>query len=88
MLCFLLLRLGSMSASSGRGRQHAFLKQKAQRTIRGASRRRAYCVLNATLFAALHMSAFGTKRTFQRVQSMSAFGGKADIDGTCFDVCF
>ena len=25
------------------------------------------------------MSAFGTKRTFQRAQSMSAFGGKADI---------
>jgi hypothetical protein len=51
MLCFLLLRLGSMSASSGRGRQHAFLKQKVQRTIRGASRPG---VLNATLFAALH----------------------------------
>jgi hypothetical protein len=28
------------------------------------------------------MSAIGTKRIFRRVQSMSAFGGKADI-GTC-----
>jgi len=25
------------------------------------------------------MSAFGTKRTFQRPRSMSAFGGKADM---------
>ena len=34
------------------------------------------------------MSAFGTKRTFQRAQSMSAFGGKADIHSTDIDVCF
>ena len=32
------------------------------------------------------MSAFGTKRTFQRAQSMSAFGGKADIQLILFDV--
>src|SRR5215469_5479915 len=30
-------------------------------------------------FAAVHMSAFGTKRTSQVTQSMSASGGKADI---------
>jgi putative ABC transport system substrate-binding protein len=30
-------------------------------------------------FAALHMSAFGTKRTCQHVCYLSAFGGKADI---------
>jgi hypothetical protein len=30
--------------------------------------------------AALHMSAFGTKRTFGEYPSMSAFGGKADIN--------
>jgi hypothetical protein len=29
------------------------------------------------------MSAFGTKRTSKRGPSMSAFGGKADIDRTC-----
>ena len=28
------------------------------------------------------MSAFGTKRTSQYIQPMSAFGGKADIDRT------
>jgi hypothetical protein len=64
-----------MSASSGRGRQHAFLKQKAQRTIRGASWRRA----NATLFAALHMSAFGTKRTLIGDVAMSAFDPKRTL---------
>ena len=31
------------------------------------------------LFAALHKSAFGTKRTFRDVCSLSTFGGKADI---------
>jgi hypothetical protein len=31
------------------------------------------------LFAALHESVVGTKRTSQRTQLMSAFGGKADI---------
>src|SRR5215469_8355936 len=30
-------------------------------------------------FAAVHESAFGTKRTCQHVRSLSAFGGKADI---------
>src|SRR5262249_28016437 len=30
-------------------------------------------------FAAVHESAFGTKRTFRHVCSLSAFGGKADI---------
>jgi hypothetical protein len=31
-------------------------------------------------FVALHMSAFGTKRTLRDQVPMSAFGGKADID--------
>ena len=31
------------------------------------------------------MSAFGTKRTSRRAQSMSAFGGKADMRRTCRD---
>ena len=35
--------------------------------------------LDAVTFAAMHMSAFGTKRTSGRAQSMSAFGAKADI---------
>jgi hypothetical protein len=30
-------------------------------------------------FAAVHESAYGTKRTFQPRSAMSAFGGKADI---------
>jgi hypothetical protein len=34
------------------------------------------------------MSAFGTKRTFRSTQMMSAFGGKADINGRQSDVCF
>jgi two-component system, cell cycle response regulator DivK len=34
------------------------------------------------------MSAFGTKRTCQSRQAMSAFGGKADIIQTLHDVCF
>jgi len=34
------------------------------------------------------MSAFGTKPTFQHAQSMSAFGGKADIQLIPCDVCF
>jgi hypothetical protein len=33
-------------------------------------------------FAAVHESAIGTKRTFGECRSMSAFGGKADIDLT------
>ena len=36
-------------------------------------------VTNRLQFAALHMSAFGTKQTCQSCHSMSAFGGKADI---------
>jgi hypothetical protein len=31
------------------------------------------------LFAAVHESAFGTKRTYRVALHMSAFGGKADI---------
>jgi hypothetical protein len=31
------------------------------------------------LFAAVHESAYGTKRTSQRCSAMSVFGGKADI---------
>ncbi len=33
------------------------------------------------LFAAVHESGFGTKRTCQWRRAMSAFGGKADIQG-------
>jgi len=33
-------------------------------------------------------AAFGTKRTFGRAQSKSAFGGKADITRRWADVCF
>jgi hypothetical protein len=32
-----------------------------------------------TLFAAVHLSASGTKRTYRAAPHMSAFGGKADI---------
>jgi hypothetical protein len=32
--------------------------------------------------AAVHESAFGTKRTFESTQPMSAFGGKADMTRT------
>jgi hypothetical protein len=32
------------------------------------------------------MSAFGTKRTYDSTQLMSAFGGKADIIWTCTNV--
>jgi hypothetical protein len=31
------------------------------------------------LFAAVHESAFGTKRTYRAKFAMSAFGGKAEI---------
>jgi hypothetical protein len=34
------------------------------------------------------MSPIGTKRTFGEYQSMSAFGGIADINGHQSDVCF
>jgi hypothetical protein len=34
------------------------------------------------------MSAYGTKRTSQCALAMSAFGGKADINGRQPDVCF
>ena len=36
----------------------------------------------AMFYAAVHESAFGTKRTFRGVVPMSAFGGKADISRT------
>jgi hypothetical protein len=36
-------------------------------------------MLAKTKIAALHESAYGPKRTFQRAPSMSALGGKADI---------
>src|SRR5215471_10183754 len=36
-------------------------------------------ITGLTSFAALHMSAFGTKRTFRDVCYLSAFTGKADI---------
>ena len=76
MLCFLLLRLGSMSPSSGRDRQHAFLKQEAQRkfvTLPAARR------IECDLFAAVHESAIGTKRTFNRSVAMSAFDPKRTL---------
>src|SRR6516225_100761 len=41
-----------------------------------------------SLFAAAHESAFGTKRRSRHDQSMSAFGGKADVTRTCPDVRF
>ena len=68
MLCFLLLRLGSMSPSSGRDRQHAFLKQEAQRkfvTLPAARR------IECDLIAAVHESAIGTKRTYAVQQKAS-----------------
>jgi hypothetical protein len=34
----------------------------------------------------VHISAFGTKRTLPRWQTMSAFGGKADIVSPGLDV--
>jgi hypothetical protein len=34
------------------------------------------------------ISAFGTKRTSENTQVMSAFGGKADIGWRCRDVRF
>jgi hypothetical protein len=34
------------------------------------------------LFAAEHLSAYGTERTFRPTLSMSAFGGKADMART------
>jgi len=37
------------------------------------------------IIAALHMSAFGTKRTSNSHISMSAFGGIADIEAPCAD---
>jgi hypothetical protein len=39
------------------------------------------------LFAAPHMSAFGTKQTSQHGRLMSAFGGIADIDRLFCDQC-
>jgi hypothetical protein len=36
--------------------------------------------LDAVTFAAMHMSAFGTKWTSRPCLSMSAIGGKADIE--------
>src|SRR5262249_54125278 len=39
-------------------------------------------------FAAVHESAFGTKRTSRHAQPMSAFGGKADIGRMRCDVRF
>jgi hypothetical protein len=40
------------------------------------------------LFAAVHESAFDTKRTFGAGSSMSVFGGKADITAAQRNVCF
>jgi hypothetical protein len=39
-------------------------------------------VIDRHPFAALHESAYGTKRTSRQAQPMSAFGGKADIAAT------
>jgi len=38
-------------------------------------------VIEYRVFAALRSVAFGTKRTFLDVRSLSAFGGKADMRG-------
>jgi hypothetical protein len=43
---------------------------------------------STTFFAALHESAFGTKRTCQSRYVMSAFGGKADVGLALCNVCF
>ena len=40
------------------------------------------------LFAAMHMSQFGTKRTSGSCSAMSAFGGKADIANRSPHICF
>ena len=44
--------------------------------------------LDAVTFAAMHMSAFGTKRTCRSPSAMSAFGGKADINRAFPNVAF
>jgi len=38
--------------------------------------------------AVLQMTVVGTKRTFQTVSFMSAFGGKADMGFAAQNVCF
>src|SRR5262245_8881659 len=53
--------------------------------IDAATRRRGDRI--AMWFAALHMSAFGTKRTWRDVFYLSAFGGKADISQQLPDSC-
>ena len=40
------------------------------------------------LFAALHESAYGTKRTYRVALHMSAFGGKADMALASQNICF
>ena len=49
---------------------------------------RADEVIESNFYAAVHESAFGTKRTSRQPQPMSAFGGKADMTRTCPDVRF
>src|SRR6516165_5469599 len=51
------------------------------------SREFAITCNSAGVFAAVHESAFGTKRTFRGSVAMSAFGGKADIGRSCRNVC-
>ena len=64
-------------------------RQAAMTTCRNLSARanccRKFVSTYLNRFVALHMSAFGTKRTFPYSQSMSAFGGKADIQ--CLREC-
>jgi alkylation response protein AidB-like acyl-CoA dehydrogenase len=61
-------------AAGGRCLQHSHPLQRAWRDVAAINH---HISLN---FDAVRMSAFGTKRTSRRAQSMSAFGGKADID--------
>src|SRR5262249_22141448 len=59
------------------GFRHAFVSRQTKARTRTRPRRRADRI--GSVFAAVHESAFGTKRTFRGLVPMSAFGGKADI---------
>jgi hypothetical protein len=52
---------------------------EAEPPSKAQSSNRLLAMLAKTKIAALHESAYGPKRTFQRAPSMSALGGKADI---------
>jgi hypothetical protein len=44
-------------------------------------------LITVTLVGAALTSVYGTKQTFRSGSTMSAFGGKADITRTRFNVC-